>query len=163
MKNKKKKKIIILITIVILLIVFSSCSYLLFVKADEPKQTNTTNKDVSTNQIEAKSPIHPSEATEEYTEIMGFGQLDINADYPNLYLINPSDNNVYLSFDVIYNDELLYQTGLIEPGKMEEFNIYNCLNAGEHTITYSISSFDLNNKETLWSGIKQKQEISIKK
>ena len=94
---------------------------------------------------------------------MGFGRLELDYDYPNVYLINPSDNDVYLSFDVMNNDEIIYQSGLIEPGKMEEFNAYSCLNAGEHTLVYSISSYDLQSKAVLWSGIRQNQEILIRK
>jgi len=76
-------------------------------------------------------------------------------------LINSSENNVYLSFDVLYKDESLYKTGLISPGQMEQYNIYNKLDAGQHTLTYSINVYDTN-ENILWSGIQQEQEILIK-
>lgn len=121
-----------------------------------------SDKDVSDTQSEIDLDIdHHKE--EGYTEVMGFGCLYIDKNHPFIYLINPEGNEVYLSFDIYKDEEMFYSSKLIEPGMMEQFNIYECLNAGKHTLTYSIASFDMNDKTVLWSGIKQKQEISITK
>ena len=80
-----------------------------------------------------------------------------------MFIRNLSDNEVYLSFDVFDNDELIYESKLIEPGNMEELDIYSRLNAGEHTLIYSISSYELETKAVLWSGIRQNQDIYINK
>ena len=124
---------------------------------------NKIDLSVSNSQVDAAMPNLKNTAENEYFELMGFGKLEINETNPYLNLINTSDNKVYLSFDVIYNDNVLYSTKLIEPGKMEQYDIYSCLDAGEHTITYSINVYDLIDKSPLWTGIEQEQEIKIKK
>ena len=123
----------------------------------------TQQPEVSSSQLDASNPNLTKSDDDQYFELVGFGQLEINKDNPYINLINPSENSVYLRFDVIYNDNVLYSTKLIEPGKMEQYDIYSCLDAGEHTITYSINVYDLIDKSPLWTGIEQEQEIQIKK
>jgi len=125
-------------------------------------QNNIQALEISKNQMDAQNPSLINSSDDEYFELVGFGQLELNDTNQNVNLINPSENKVYLSFDVIYNDETLYSSSLIEPGKMEQYNVYSSLDAGEHTITYSINVYDMENKKPLWTGIKQEQEIIIK-
>lgn len=119
--------------------------------------------ETSKRQITAERPNLNSKDDDQYFELVGYGQLQIDETNPYLNLINPSDNSVYLSFDVIYNDESLYSTELIEPGKMEQYNVYSSLDAGEHTLDYVINVYDLIDKKPLWAGINQEQQITIKK
>lgn len=118
--------------------------------------------DVSSKQLDAENPNLTRSQDNDYFELVGFGQLEINNENPYINLINPSKNQVYLSFDVIYNDESIYSSNLIEPGKMEQYNIYECLDAGEHKVIYSINVYDIENKQPLWTGIQQEQELIIK-
>lgn len=157
---KTKKLYGLTITIIGLCILIGIGGVVLYTSKQESNYVEAT---VSKSQISADSPKLTSNEDDEYFELMGFGQLEINEQYPNLNMINPSENKVYLSFDVIYNDNVLYSTELIEPGMMEQFDIYSCLDAGEHTITYSIDVYDIDNMDPLWNGIKQEQEIIIKK
>lgn len=157
MENKILKKLtIIIIGLIILILIALGVLFLNWQKED------TVKFELSNNQVDASNPNLINKVDDQYFELVGFGTLEIDSDNPNLNLINPSNNSVYLSFDVIYNDELLYQTKFIEPGKMEVFDIYSCLDAGRHTITYSINVFDLVDQKPLWTGIKQEQEILIK-
>ena len=156
--KKKRNKRIIIIILLILLIIFSIFAvYLIF-----EKNRNSQNLELSQNQMEASNPNLTNSVDDGYFELVGFGRLQLDENNQNLNLINPSENRVYLSFDVIYNDDVLYESDLIEPGKMEQYNAYGGLNAGEHTITYSINVYDIENKKPLWTGIKQKQEVIIK-
>ena len=157
MKNKKKIIILLIITIIIILLSFVGCS--LYAE----KENNASDMPLSNNQMEANMPNLISKGNEDSFELIGFGRLEIDNEDHFLNLINPSDNNVYLKFDVIYNDNVLHKTELIEPGKMEQFDIYSRLDAGEHTITYSIDVYDIATLDILWPGIQQKQEIVIKK
>ena len=157
MENKILKKLtIIIIGLIILILIALGVLFVNWQKED------TVKFELSNNQVDASNPNLINKVDDQYFELVGFGTLEIDSDNPNLNLINPSNNSVYLSFDVIYNDELLYQTKFIEPGKMEVFDIYSCLDAGRHTITYSINVFDLVDQKPLWTGIKQEQEILIK-
>ena len=157
--HRKKKKIffIAILLIIIVLLLLGACH---LINNNDQEQAS---RNISTKTVEAKTPNLTKTSDDEYFELMGFGQLEINENNQYLNLINPSENGVYLSFDVIYNNEVLYQTDLIEPGKMEQFNVYSCLDAGEHTITYSIDVYDIVDQSPLWSSIKQEQEILIKK
>ena len=118
---------------------------------------------VSDKQSDYINPLQKETQEEAYTELMGFGCLELDADAPFIYLINPPENEVYLSFDVLYEKDTLYHSDLIAPGKMEDFDVYSYFDAGEYTLNYLISSYDLKNKEVLWSGVQQNQDILIKK
>ena len=118
---------------------------------------------VSDRQSDYINPLDNRKQEDEYTELMGFGVLELDLNSPFIYLINPPDNEVYLSFDVLYEGQSLYKSDLIEPGKMEDFDAYSVLDAGEHTLTYLISSYDLQDKAVLWSGVQQNQDILIRK
>ena len=154
-KKKRKRRIIVIIIIIILLLLLGICFFILY------KKPKTTSIGFSDNEVDAQTPNLSSKANDDYFEIVGFGQLEISKDNPNVNLINSSENNVYLSFDVFYNDELLYSSKLISPGKMEQYNVYSNLNAGQYTLTYSINVYDIN-ENVLWSGIQQEQEILIR-
>ena len=160
-QTQSKRKMIIILMLLIIQIMISFICYLLIKGGG--RNIFISDKEISDSQSEISLDIDHHQSEEGYTEVMGFGCLDIDKDYPFIYLINPEGNEVYLSFDVYKDEDMLYSSNLIEPGMMEEFNIYECLNAGKHTLTYSIASYDMKNKAVLWSGIKQKQDISITK
>ena len=162
MKDKRQiKQNIIMILLCILLLIMGTGLFILFRSYSRLSESCELN--VSQDQEDIVLPTEKKDLEDAYTELMGFGCLELDVNEPFIYLINPSDNQVYLSFDVIYNDETLYKSDLIAPGKMESFDVYSCLNAGEHTLTYSISSYDLNNKAVLWAGVRQNQDVLIRK
>ena len=162
MKDKRQiKQNIIMILLCILLLIMGTGLFILF--RSYSRLSKSCELKVSQDQEDIVLPTEKKDLEDAYTELMGFGCLELDVNEPFIYLINPSDNQVYLSFDVIYNDETLYKSDLIAPGKMESFDVYSCLNAGEHTLTYSISSYDLNNKAVLWAGVRQNQDVLIRK
>lgn len=157
MKNTLLKRLTIIIISLLALITIAGCALFSIKKPNSNEQLQ-----ISDSQVIAQNPSLTKHTDDQYFELVGFGQLEISQDNPYINLINPSENSVYLSFDVIYNDENLHSTKLIEPGKMEQYNVYSCLDAGEHTITYSINVYDLVDKKLLWPGIQQEQELLIK-
>ena len=162
MKEKRQSKqdlILVLICVLILVIGFGS----FFVLKTLKKTQVSCDLKVSENQKDIVLPTDKEKQEEAYTELMGFRCLTLDKNDPFIYLINPSENQVFLSFDVLYDDEVLFSSGLIAPGKMEDFDAFSCLNAGEHTLTYSISSYDMDSKALLWSGVQQKQDVLIRK
>ena len=161
-KDEKRKKIILLIILLLLMIILIITTIMLIQKSKADGNI-ISDKDVSGSQSDIDLDLNHSQNEDVFTELMGFGTLEITEDYPNIYLVNPEDNDVYLSFDVIYNDEVLYTSGLIEPGKMEAYDIFSRLDAGRHELMYSITSYELDSKTVLWSGIQQNQEILIRK
>lgn len=155
----KQRKFLIFtaVTIVILVLSIGICGFWLVRNKPETSQKLSHSQ----NEVKASQPNLVSSSNDDTFEIVGYGQLEINKDNPNINLINSSENNVYLSFDVLYGDEILYKTGLISPGQMEQCNVYNKLDAGQYTLTYSINVYDTN-ENVLWSGIQQEQKILIK-
>ncbi len=162
MKEKRQFKqdlILVLICVLILVISLGSFNIARAVRAGaQPCDMN-----VSDTQKDIIMPTDKKKQEDEYTELMGFGCLTLDQNDPFIYLINPSENQVYLSFDVMFGNEVLYKSDLIAPGKMEEVDVRSRLNAGEHTLTYVISSYDINDKSILWSGVSQYQDVLIKK
>ena len=159
-KKKQNKKDLLTIILVILLLLIGVSVAQIF---RHGISDNIIDLGISESQETINYDINHHNNDSDYTELMGFGCLDINKDYPFAYLINPEGNEVYLSFDVYEDDKLLYSSKLIEPGMMEQFNAYDCLNAGRHNLIYSITSYDLGNKSVLWSNIRQNQELLIVK
>ncbi len=162
MKDKRQFKQNIIITLLCLLLLLMGTGFLLLFRSYQ-KISDGCDLYISEQQKDIVLPTEKDDLDDAYTELMGFGRLELDRNDPFIYLINPSDNQVYLSFDMIYIDEVLYKSDLISPGKMEEFDIYSCLDAGEHRLTYLISSYDMNDKSVLWSGVQQDQDILIRK
>lgn len=161
MKEKKQiKQSIIIVLLCILLLLTGLCIFLSLRAMEQSKKCCELK--VSDSQSDYSDPLAKKEE-DGYTELMGFGCLELDRDSPFVYLINPPENQVYLSFDVICDEKTLYKSDLISPGKMESFDAYACLNAGEHTLVYSISSYDMDDKAILWSGVRQNQDILIRK
>ena len=156
----KQKKFLIITAILLIFLALAISIVMLFLFKTNTKLNQKLEH--SQNEIEAKDPQLLSKRNDDTFEIVGYGQLEIDDSNPNINLINSSENNVYLSFDVLYNNEVLYKTNLISPGQMEQYDIYSKLDAGQHTLTYSINVYDVN-ENILWSGIQQEQMILIKK
>lgn len=160
--NKDQKTIKILtgvIVVLLVLIVFVGGYFIL--SGQEGSSRPTTDLAVSQNQDDINIPQRTKNT--EYTEYNGFGKITVDADYPNVYLTNPEANTVYMQFDVYEGDKLLYESGLIEPGKMENLDVYSMLDAGDHTLTYSITTYDIDTRELCMEGVRQEQDVNVVK
>ena len=162
MEKKSIDRLILLIVVLLLIIVIELI--ILFCNSKVNFSNGKTNKEVSKTQENLKLLEDRNNNDESgFTEIMGYGEIKVNKDYPYIYLSNSENNGVFLSYDIFCDDKKLYSSELISPGKMETFDIYSCLDAGKHTLIYNINSYDLETHEAYWSGIKQEQEIFIEK
>ena len=162
MKEKRQTTLLIILIALCILFLMSSAGLWFSIRAYR-KSVNCCRMKISDRQRDYANPMDRKAEEEAYTELMGFGCLELNENEPFIYLINPPDNSVYLRYEVYCREEKLYQSGLIEPGKMEDFDAYSCLDAGEHTLTYSISSYALEDRNVLWTGVQQNQDILIRK
>ena len=161
---KEKRQTTLHIILVLFCILFLITGFCLFVSVRAYRKSEICcQMKVSDRQREYADPMDKRPQENAYTELMGFGRLELDESEPFIYLINPPDNSVYLRFGVFCDGEELYQSDLIEPGRMEDFDICSRLDAGEHTLTYSISSYDLKSRAVLWSGVQQNQDILIRK
>ena len=162
MKDKRQIKQDIILILLCLLLLLMGIGFFILLHSYR-NMSERCQLQISQDQTDIVLPTEKKDLEDAYTELMGFGVLELDRNDPFIYLINPSDNQVYLSFDVIYNNEVLYNSDLIAPGKLESFDVYSCLDAGEHTLTYSISSYDMADRSILWAGVQQYQDILIRK
>lgn len=81
----------------------------------------------------------------ESIEIPGYADLILTATQPSIHLINPGGNDVYFKYTIKQSDTVLYETDLIEPGKMMEWNLRKLLGKGDYVLTFEISTFNLDN------------------
>ena len=160
--NRKERNLRIIIIIILIIIVI--LDLLLLLDKEKVKIFNgESSREVSDKEVTLEKIRKENKDREAFTEITGYGQITLDKDYPDICLMNSENNNVYLSYDVYCDNQKLYSTGLIHPGKMETCDIYSCLDAGKHTLIYKINSYDLDTKQIYWSGIKQEQNILINK
>lgn len=118
--------------------------------------------DVSTQQDNISDPRNNTETYEgETTDIVGYGELDITESSPYVYLQNPETNTVYMQFEVSYEDETIYISDLIEPGKQERLAVYNQCENGHGVLNYQITTYDVDTRELCMAGISQQQKINV--
>ena len=72
----------------------------------------------------------------------------LTEDNKELYLINPDGNTVYFKYSITEDDEQIYETDYIEPNKMERADLWGILDSGEHTLKVSISTIDIDTRES---------------
>ncbi|EON3044748.1 hypothetical protein D9Y95_RS13685 [Enterococcus hirae] len=94
----------------------------------------------------------------------GFSQIVVKEgnNVAPVALANPSFNNVYLKYLVIFDKtgEKLLETDLIAPGKtVKELPLPKNLSPGKYALTISIKVYDKKNKTELNSGSNQTQLI----
>lgn len=144
--GKNKKYVFLLLCVFII-------AYLLSVNK---KQAIFSNE----NEVDIKNQESYNNKDNDYFELIGYGELVLTGSNQNINLVNKENNSVYISYKVYEDETLLYETGLISPGKMEQYNAYKNLEKGTHLITYLINIYD-NNNRVLWQNIKQEQKIRI--
>lgn len=84
-----------------------------------------------------------SKENAESIEIPGYSELYVSSKSPNIQLINPTGNTVYFVYTLLENDTVIYETKAIAPDKMLEVNLKELLSIGTHTISFQISTYDV--------------------
>ncbi|MDO4501197.1 MAG: hypothetical protein Q4B60_08000 [Erysipelotrichaceae bacterium] len=151
-KDSKKHYLFLLLLLLLLIIIFS----LLFTR--NKKDINVPDFSGLQVKLEEKPKTQTNNKT---TRILGDNLNYLNRDNPYVYLRNAESNSVYLQFDIMLSENILYSSGLIEPGMMEEIDMYDLLDPGSYEIEYRISSYKMDTLDLMLSGIRQKKEITI--
>lgn len=106
----------------------------------------------------------------EYIEVAGYANLLVYDEYQTIDLINMKNNTVFQKYTILLDDEIVFETGLIPPGKVVDWNAYETLPAGKHTVIFNISTYDYvvdeNGNATpggACNGASQKVEIECRK
>ena len=149
--NRKKrldKKNIIIILLVILLIILA-----IFLMKGRPSESPTGKELLAVENGMEWDGNNPqsgknSEANSDSIDIAGYANLYLSEEQKMVKLINPKGNTVY--FKYVITDEtgnILVETGLIAPNQMVERDLYSLLSKGEHTLSFTISTFDVETQE----------------
>lgn len=78
----------------------------------------------------------------EYIEIAGYANLLVYDKWQTIDLINMEGNTVFQRYLIYLDDELIFETGLIPPGKVVQWNAYESLPLGKHTVIFNIETYD---------------------
>lgn len=147
----------------LLLFLLNSCP----AQKDRPVQNNivenitieTTTKsetklpiDNTATDWNGEMPTNPSSAaSQEEIEFVGYDKLTVSKKDQIVELINPYGNTVYFKYIVSSDNEILYETKLIPPGKSVKWNAYSTLinqgfssADGEKRVTFQVSTYDIN-------------------
>ena len=161
MENEKQKKNRLLLIVPLLLLLLLIILLLSFFLCKETKEETSPNEDLQVSGVQVQLGNKTSKHSNRTTRILGDDCREIDEENPYVYLRNDASNAVYLQFDIYCEDKLLYSSDLIEPGMMEEIDVYEMLKKGDHQLEYHISSYDLETKQGLLAGIKQLKQITI--
>lgn len=94
-------------------------------------------------------------------EIPGYSSMVVSKEQPSIDLINSDKNTVYLKYSILEDGTEIYHTDLIRPGQMVEFNAYEVLGVGKHSLEFSISSFDIDSQAPC-NGANQLVQVEVK-
>lgn len=101
-----------------------------------------------------------SKANSESIEIPGYANLYVSSKNPNIQLINPTGNTVYFVYTLLENDTTIYESKAIEPDKMINVNLKEMLPIGTHTISFKISTYDVETQAAC-NGATQEVTITV--
>lgn len=168
-KNIIQNIIIIILLLIIVILLFSRCGVIDKLHPNPPKKNNTESNiskndnttvnsgyDNSNNDLipidknateDGNNNIASSEADKtgsNYNKFIGYSNVVVNKSYPTLELKNDKFNQSYAKY-IIYNNGIkIYETDLIAPGKLVNWNVIDTLKEkGTYKLTQSCSFYDV--------------------
>jgi len=78
----------------------------------------------------------------EYIDVAGYANLLVYEDHQEIDLINLPENTVFQQYTIFLDDEKIFETKLIQPGKVVKWNAYETLPSGKHNVVFHISTYD---------------------
>ncbi len=67
-------------------------------------------------------------------DIPGFSDITLTDEYKNIILYNPSSNHYMLKYAILADEVSLYESGYLQPGEVEEADIFNKLVRGIYNV-----------------------------
>lgn len=163
--NKRKKTMkriimfIVIVIIIILLLLLRSCSSCS--GHGGSKSTGNPPLTIETeNKWDGTSQENTEEIVTEYIEIPGYSNLAVSKKTQTIHLGNPEKNTVYLQYQIVEGDEVIYETNAIKPGNMVDANLYELLSPGEHDVKFVINTYDIETESSCNGAI---QDVTITK
>lgn len=146
-----KKLFIILLTLAVLIV---GCA--IFFIAKESKDNNlsdnfTDDFKIDDSEVDWDGNLAKSgeieEASAEFIQIPGYADLVFTDKVTDVQLINPTDNTVYMVYQIFEGDTPIFETKGISPSKAVECNLGSLISEGVHMLTFKISTYDIDTHE----------------
>lgn len=133
-------------------------------RKDTDTETQTQLEFADGDDWDGKLPERYNDQTTgaEYIEIAGYTNLLVTADHQNIELVNTSINTVYQQYIITFNDEQLFDSKLIAPGKQVEWNAFEQLPEGKHEVQFHINTYDIKTQAPC-NGANQIVSVEVKK
>lgn len=131
--------------------------------------SNITTKGIELPTKELASMIYPEagSATQETSsninlsiQVPGFSDLFFNQSNHRILLYNPKDNQCLMQYQIYIQEELVYQTILLEPEEREEGDFYQRLTTGEYQLTIIARGYSLD-QNTVYNSVKQNIRLKV--
>lgn len=115
-----------------------------YIRGIDVTGNDTTDETISGNQDEftGLEQRQEKQAEIEYIEVAGYANLLVYDEHQEIDLINLPNNTVFQKYTVYFNGDKVFETGLIEPGKVVKWNAYECLPNGQHKVIFDIETYD---------------------
>lgn len=148
-QEKKKKNIfikvlLIVMIILLLLLCLKSCGLNKMVSSNPTQSEEDFN--IVGEDWDGKSPVggKDSVANSETIDVAGYSNIFLSDKNKTIDLVNPKGNTVYFKYVITdENQKELASTDYIEPNKMVSVNLFDSLEKGEHNLSFTISTFDI--------------------
>ena len=101
-----------------------------------------------------------SEANVDSIEIPGYSDLYASKANPDIMLINPVNNTVYMVYTIMDGDKEIFKTDAILPGKAVKAPLGTLLDLGSHDLTFGISCYDVDTQAAC-NGANQSVKVTI--
>ncbi len=125
----------------------------------------TPQPEVPDFSVEPEHAIEEAPVRKSYTEtidIPGYQKATLTSENKEIQLINPAGNSVFFIYTVLADGEEIYKTDGILPDNSVMADLWSLLDAGDHNVTLSISTFDLEDKEPC-NGSSQDIVVTVEK
>lgn len=115
--------------------------------------------------FETEHAIEEPEERSAYTEtidVPGYSRVILNSSKKEMQLVNPEGNSVYFMYTLTEGDEEIHKTDAILPGNSVMVDLWSKLDAGDHQVLLSISTFDIETEEAC-NGTSQRVTVVVEK
>lgn len=108
-----------------------------------------------------ENPQNHEKIEQESIKIPGYANLYVSSNNPEIRLINPDDNTVYMVYKIINEGETILETKAIKPGQMISANLKELLDVGKYELIFEINTYDIEN-EASCNGATQNVKLLVK-
>lgn len=145
-ENKNSRRVGFIIAEVVILLLMAVCVFLM---CQRPKEVVVTSEGNNIGLDTTQTDEVEVEADQDFIYFTGFDDISVEAGGTMDLPCNESnaDGDIYMTYQILEDGEVVYETGLIEAGNHVEFNVAEVLGAGEHEITLHEQPYQVTDSE----------------